>query len=50
MYIYTKKNEFVNWLQVFVIDIFTSKWSLILVFISDLELFLVNFISIIYKH
>lgn len=25
IYIYTKKNEFVNWLQVFVIDIFTSK-------------------------
>lgn len=44
-----EKNEFINWLQIFVIDIFT-KQSLILIYISDLELFLINFISIIYKH
>lgn len=45
-----EKNEFINWLQIFVIDIFTSKQSLILIYISDLELFLINFINIIYKH
>lgn len=44
-----EKNEFINWLQVFVIKYFYIK-SLILIYVSDLELFLINFINIICKH